>query len=119
MPSIAAALCCVASSACHRLEDNRAASKRLRTKPRRWQRGSLKAAQQLDKAFKPHVDLSTASDHRGASNQELAVQPHVFHPISIVDAVDHGGIRFDIWLPARTGTIVVKHGSCDIVGQPF
>jgi hypothetical protein len=37
---------------------------------------------------------------------KLSVEPHVLHSQSVIDAVDHRGVAFDIGVPAGAGTIV-------------
>src|ERR1700730_13866176 len=49
--------------------------------------------------------------------ETLLVQPHIFHPQSVVDAVDHRHVVLDVGLPAGPRAVVIEHRPGDVFGQ--
>jgi hypothetical protein len=47
----------------------------------------------------------------------LLVEPHVFHPRTVVDAVDHDGQAFHLGIPAGCRPVVVNHRSGAVLLQ--
>src|SRR5690349_6127164 len=46
---------------------------------------------------------------RQRSRACLPVEPHVFHAVAVVDAVDHRHVVLDVRVPAGAGAVVVNH----------
>src|ERR1700704_5643767 len=50
-------------------------------------------------------------------SETLLVQPHIFHPQSVVDAVDHRHVVLHVGLPAGPRAVVIEDRPRDVFGQ--